>query len=104
MDLLRALPEKTMVLVGKAYNGDAFRALINHQNAWANIPPKRNRKTRICFSRHLYKARNLVERFFNKLKPFRRIATRYDNLAENFLAMTKRASIRICLRFYESTA
>ena len=57
--------------------------------AWANIPPKANRKTPICFSKHLYKARNLVERFFNKIKQFRRIATRYDKLAETFLAALK---------------
>ncbi len=47
----------------------------------ANIPPKRNRKEPICFSPYLYRARNLVERFFNKIKRCRRIATRYDKLA-----------------------
>ncbi len=52
----------------------------------------------------LYKARNLVERFFNKIKQFRRIATRFDKTAENFLAAVKLASIRIWLRRNESTA
>jgi len=94
MDLLSALPEKTMVLADKAYDADAIRALINDQNAWANIPPKRNRKTPVCFSPHLYKARNLVERFFNKLKHFRRIAMRYDKLAQNFLVMIHIFAIR----------
>ena len=61
---------------------------------WANIPPKTNRKATICFSPGLYKKRNLVERFFNKLKYYRRIATRYDKLA----------CIRLCLRHYETTA
>ena len=42
----------------------------------------------ICFSKHLYRARNRVERFFNKIKHYRRIATRYDKLARNFLAAT----------------
>jgi hypothetical protein len=57
---------------------------------WANIPPKANHKQPICFSPHLYKARNLVVRFFfNKIKHFRRIATRYDKLAENYLAALK---------------
>src|SRR5690242_3528810 len=46
----------------------------------ANIPPKRNRKEAICFSPHLYRARNLVERFFNKHKQCRRIATRLTRL------------------------
>ena len=48
-----------------------------------NIPPKRDRKEPICFSPYLYRARNLVERFFNKLKQCRRVATRYDKLAAN---------------------
>ncbi len=65
---------------------------------------KCNRKDPICFSKHLYKARNLVERFFNKIKQFRRIATRFDKTAENFLAAVKLASIRIWLRRNESTA
>ena len=78
--------------------------MIDGQGAWANIPPKSNRKDPICFSPHLYKARNLVERFFNKIKHFRRIATRYDKLAANYMAMIKLASIRVWLRAYESTA
>jgi len=68
------------------------------------IPPKANRKWRPCFSKALYRGRNLVERFFSKLKHFRRIATCYDKLAENFLAMVKLASIRLWLRTYESAA
>jgi hypothetical protein len=71
--------------------------------AWANIPPKRNRKDPICFSPYLYRARNLIERFFNKIKQCRRVATRYDKLAANYLAFVKLASIRIWLRANEST-
>ena len=81
-----------------------MRAAVADRKAWANIPPKRNRKDPICFSKHLYKARNLVERFFNKIKQFRRIATRFDKTAENFLAAVKLASVRIWLRSNESTA
>jgi transposase len=47
-----------------------------------------------CFSPYLYRARNLVERFFNKIKQ-RRVATRYDKLAANYLAFVKLATIRI---------
>ena len=104
MDLLVALPEDAMVLADKAYDANAIREMIDGQGAWANIPPKSNRKDPICFSPHLYKARNLVERFFNKIKHFRRIATRYDKLAANYMAMIKLASIRVWLRVYESTA
>jgi transposase len=56
----------------------------------------------ICFSPYLYRARNLVERFFNKIKQCRRVATRHDKLAANYLAFVKLASIRIWLRAIES--
>ncbi len=104
MDLLASLPDDAMVLADKAYDANAIRELIDDQGAWANIPPKSNRKDPICFSPYLYRARNLVERFFCKIKHFRRIATRCDKFAENYMAMIKLASIRIWLRFYESTA
>jgi transposase len=67
-------------------------------------PPKANRKDAISFRPFLYKARSLVERFFNKAKQFRRIATRYDKLAKNYLAAVKLVVIRIWLRSNESTA
>jgi transposase len=57
----------------------------------------------IDFSPDLYRSRNLVERFFNKIKQCRRIATRYDKLAANYLAFIKLASIRLWIRAYEST-
>jgi transposase len=50
------------------------------KGAWANIPPNSNRSDPICFSRYLYRARNRVERFFNRIKQCRRVATRYDGL------------------------
>ena len=52
---------------------------------------------------HLYRARNRIERFFNKIKHCRRIATRYDKLAANYLAFVQLASIRLWLRVYEFT-
>ena len=101
--LLAGLLPKTMVLADRGYDADWIRALVNEQGAWANIPPKRNRRDPICFSPYLYRSRNLVERFFNKIKQCRRIASRYDKLAANYLAFIKLASIRILLRAYEST-
>lgn len=86
VDLIKDLPEGAMLLADKGYDANALRTVITERKAWANIPPKANRKDPICFSPFLYKARNLVERFFNKAKQFRRIATRYDKLAENYLA------------------
>jgi transposase len=63
------------ILADRGYDADWIRALASQQGAWANIPQKRNRKEAICFSPYLYRARNLVERFFNKIKQCRRIGT-----------------------------
>ena len=101
--LWAGLHPKTMLLADRGYDADWIRALVNQRGAWANITPKRNRKDPICFSPYLYRARNLVERFFNKIKQCWRIATRYDKLAANYLAFIKLASIRLWLRAYEST-
>jgi len=100
--LLGALLPKTMLLADRGYDADWIRGLAREQGAWANIPPKRNRKDPICFSPYLYRARNLIERFFNKIKQCRRVATRYDKLAANYLAFVKLVSIRIWLRANES--
>lgn len=70
----------------------------------ANIPAISNRNWKPCFSKQLYRERNLIERFFFKLKHFRRVATRYDKLAENFLAMVQLSLMRLWLRAYWSTA
>jgi transposase len=102
--LVDGLEPKTMLLADRAYDADWVRDLIWERGGWANIPPKRSRKDPINFSPHLYKDRNRVERFFNKIKHFRRIATRYDKLAANFLAMLKLACFRLWMRAYESTS
>ena len=102
--LLRGLKEGSVVLADKAYDADWIRERIEAQGAAPNIPDRVNRKHRHCFSRSLYRERNRVERFFNKIKHFRRIATRYEKLATNYLAMIKLAATRIWLRAYESMA
>src|SRR3981081_4529253 len=101
--LLSALLPQTMLLADRGYDANWIRELARQQGAWANIPPKRNRNDPICFSTYLSRARNLIEPFFNKIKQCRRIATRYDKLAANYLAFIKLASIRIWLRANEST-
>ena len=83
LDLLRGLLGNGMLLADKAYDADAVRAFARSEGGWANIPPRRTRKDPICFSPFLYRARNRIERFFNRIKQCRRIATRYDKLAEN---------------------
>ena len=102
--MLADLPKGAMLLADKGYDANALRAAMSTQDAWTNIPPKTNRKDPICFSPYLYKARNLIERFFNKIKHYRRIATRYDKLAENYLAALKLVAVRIWLRGNESTS
>ncbi len=100
--LLDCIGPNTIVLGDKAYDSNALRDLIASQSAVANIPPKSNRKHQPAFSKTLYRYRNLVERFFNKIKHYRAIATRYDKRDDNFLASVQLASIRIWLRSYES--
>jgi transposase len=101
--LLSRLRSGSMLLADRGYDADWIRAFAAEKGAWANVPPRSNRKEPICFSPHLYRARNLVERFFNKIKQCRRVATRYDKLAANYLAFIQLASIRLWLRADEST-
>lgn len=71
--------------------------------AIANIPNMIRRKRRFRWTKAIYRQRNLIERFFNKLKQFRRIATRYDKLGANFRAFLQIAIVRISIRSIEST-
>ncbi len=68
---------------------------MTSRHRWANIPPKTNRKGSVVFSPWVYRQRNLVERFFNRIKQFRGIATRYDKHPENYLAAVKLVAARI---------
>lgn len=74
------------IVADKGYDSDAFVEAIAAQGAQAVIPPRSNRIAPREFDRHIYKDRNLVERFFNRIKQFRRIATRYDKLAASFMS------------------
>jgi transposase len=84
--LIKDVPAQTVV-ADKGYDADAFVRQIEAQGAQAVIPPRSNRIEQRDYDRHIYKDRNLVERFFNRLKQFRRIATRYEKLAQNFFSM-----------------
>ncbi len=102
--MLEALAQGQILLADRAYDSDALRQSLAQRGAWANIKPMPNRKNIPAFSSFLYRYRNLVERFFNKLKHFRAVATRYDKRADNYLAGVKLASARIWMRFNESVA
>lgn len=90
--------EHCHVLADRAYGSEEIRSYILSHNAEYVIPPKQNTKKPWSVDWHLYKERHLVECFFNKLKQFRRIATRYDKLAVSFLAFIHLASIVILLK------
>jgi transposase len=75
------------VIADKGYDSDLFIVAIESGEAIAVIPPRRNRTTARTYDEHLYRERNLVERVFQKLKHYRRIATRYERLAITYQAM-----------------
>ena len=83
---------------GDAESGSQFRTLAATLRAW------RNAIARTRSALVLYRARNLVERFFNKIKQCRRVATRCDKLAAKYLAFIQLASIRLWLRVNEATS
>jgi transposase len=84
--LLGAMPRCAILHADRGYDSDAIRRQVEATGAMPNIPPKANRRWKNCFSPVLYRSRNAIERMFCRLKDFRRVATRYDRLASNFLA------------------
>jgi len=85
------------VLADKAYGSLAIRTFIEESGGKFCIPPKSNEKNPWACDWWLYKERHLVECFFQKLKLFRRIATRYEKLARRFLALVQLACVMIWL-------
>jgi transposase len=91
--------ESAAVLADKANDADTLRGYISRKNAKAVIPPRSNRMTPRDFDRHQYRNRNVIKRFFSRLKQFRRIATRYDKLASRFSAFVALAASVIWLKY-----
>ena len=79
-------PPLTHAIMDKGYDSDRIREQLLAQDIVPVIPPKSNRREPLDYNKDLYKLREKVERFFNKLKQFRRIATRYEKLSQTFLA------------------
>lgn len=86
------------VLADRAYDADRLMDAILDADTEPVIPPRRHRKHQHAYDKALYKERNVIERFFNKLKQCRRVATRYDKLLNNFTGFVKIAAIAIWLR------
>lgn len=96
LPLLRGLTPGS-VSADKAYDSDVIIDYLRTSNIEAVIPPRSNRCVQREFDTHRYKNRNLVERFFCRIKQFRRIATRYDKLAQQFSSFVAFAATVIWL-------
>ena len=88
----------------KAFAGRPSREHLRSRRIGAVIPAKKNERRRPGFDREAYRARNRVERLFNRLKQFRRIATRYEKRAETYLAMLHIGAIMLWLEPFADTA
>jgi transposase len=95
--LVAGLPAGWLI-ADAAYDADAFRCGLAEQGIKAVIPSNPSRARAVPYDKDLYKERHVVECFFAKLKQFRRIATRYEKTAANFLAMVHLACAMIWLR------
>jgi len=84
--LLAAAGPIKRLIADKAYDANSLRQLLASARAKAVIPSTTSRRQPIPYDKRMYRQRNLIERMFARLKDFRRIATRYDKLARNFLA------------------
>ena len=98
-DLFASVQKGQILLADRAYDSDALRQTMAERGAWANIKPMPRRVNIPAFSPWLYRYRNCVERFFNKLKHSRAIATRYEKHDANYLALVKLAAARVWMRF-----
>ena len=103
-DMLDAIGNGQVLLADRAYDSDALHNSLAGRGAWANVKPLARRIDKPAFSPFLYRYRNLVERFFNKLKHFRAVATRFEKHDANYLALVKLAASRIWMRSYESVS
>ena len=101
-DMIDTVGPGDIFLADRAYDANWFRDDLAAKGAWANIRPLDHRKETPTFCAWVYRQRNQVERFFNKIKHFRAVATRYDKRDDNYMAGLQLASIRLWLRTYES--
>jgi transposase len=97
-DALLADHEPQVVIADKGYDKKALVERIESRGAEAVIPTQKGRKEQRAVDPHLYRERNLCERFWSKAKQFRRVATRYEKKARNFLAFVKVAAIMVMLK------
>jgi transposase len=87
------------LVADKGYTSAKFRRYLRRRGIRYTIPRRKNEKHRGCFDKEMYRGRNVVERFINRIKQFRRIATRYEKRAKNFAAMITLAAIFLLSQF-----
>jgi transposase len=85
-------------IMDRGYDSNHIRHRLHQQGLTPVIPPKKNRKEPIAYDEEQYKLREKVERFFNRLKQFRRVATRYDKLGKFYLAFVHLAATWLMIR------
>jgi transposase len=94
-------PER--MLADKGYDSDTVRKDIQDRGGEPVIPTKANRKQQIIVQKAIYGLRNRIERFFNRLKNSRRVATRYDKLIQTFAAFVLLSALRIWIKYVHAT-
>lgn len=102
-DLLTAHPAPGDVIADRGYDARAVLDVIAGRGGRGHFPTQSDRKVKRPVNAALYRQRKLVERFFNKLKHFRKITTRYEKSARNYLAAVLLTASRLWSRFYEAT-
>lgn len=100
-DMFATVGADQILLADHAYDSDRLRQDLKARGAWGCIRPMPNRVSIPVFSSRIYKHGNAVEKFFNKIKYFRFVLTRYDKRDDDILASIQLASIRIWIRSYE---
>ena len=101
IELLRNLIRKGIkVLADRGYDAAKILAYIQYWQAIACIPPRKNKSYPQKYNKKLYENRNQIERFFQRLKNFRRVATRYDKLPSSFLAFVHIAAVSIIIPIF----
>ena len=98
-DMLDGIGKDQILLADTAYDSGALRQSLASRGAQANVKPMPRRINVPAFSRCLYRLRNRIERFFNKLKHFRAVATRFEKHDANYLAVVQLAAAQIWMRF-----
>ncbi len=102
-ELLVGLAADSDVVADRGYDYDAVRRRIRDAGSRNHVPTPRQKRNQISVPPALYRQRNLIGRCFNRLKHFRRLATRFDKLARNYLSTVALAAIRLWTRFESRT-